>query len=67
MTNSYNHKNKQRKSLDDSVFSKNHTRNVRYRVRIQEEVEAEREIDSFIKRQDNEEQHGTVEVHRPYP
>lgn len=67
MTNSYNHKNKQRRSQDDNAFSKNHTRNVRYRVRIQEEAEAAKEIDSFIKRQDNEEPHGTVEVYRSYP
>jgi len=67
MTNSYNHKNKQRKSQDSGVFSKNHTRNVRYRVRIQEEVEATKEIDSFIKRPENDEPPSTVEVSRPYP
>lgn len=44
MTNSYNEKNRNK---NDSVFSKNHGRSVKYRVRVQEELEAETEIKEY--------------------
>lgn len=50
MTDSFNHKNRQRRSQDDSVFSRNHHRNVRYRERVQQEKEAESEIKEFKKK-----------------
>jgi len=49
MTNSFNDKNRQRRSQDDSVFSRNHHRNIRYRERLQQEREAEVEIKEYKK------------------
>ena len=47
MTKSFNDKNKQRR-MDDSVFSKNHSKSVRYRIRIQQDREAQEEIEIFL-------------------
>lgn len=43
-----NHKDKQKDS-DDSVFSKNHSKSVKYRERKAEEKEAEKEINDYLK------------------
>ena len=45
-----NHKNKPKE--DDSVFSKNHSKDIKYRIRKTEEKEAEEEINEFVKRKD---------------
>lgn len=39
---------------DDSVFSKNHHRNIKYRKRLQDDKEREQELKEFIKRKEHE-------------
>jgi hypothetical protein len=50
-TSEKNYKSKKRVRDDDSPLSKNHSKSVKFRLRVQEEVEAEEEIKEY---QDNE-------------
>ena len=51
---------KTKKTEKDDFLTKNHNHAIKYRKRVQEEMEIEQELKQFIKEQDNQDSYPTI-------